>query len=63
MTKRPPDQANTPAPRSPRLQRKTLRVLTQAQLGAVNGARRATLDTGTTGWFNDCNTFDTAADC
>ena len=63
MKKTPPDDLNTPATRSPRLQRRTLRVLTQAQLGAVNGARRATLDTGTTGWFNDCNTFNTAVDC
>jgi hypothetical protein len=63
MKKIPPQDATTPTARGPRLQRKTLRVLTQAQLGAVNGARRATLDTGTTGWFNDCNTFDTAVGC
>lgn len=62
MKKNPPDDATTPTPRGPRLQRRTLRVLTQDQLGAVNGARRGTFYTGTTGWCNTV-TLWSVVDC
>lgn len=63
MKKRPPTDTTTPPVASgPRLRRKTLRVLTEAQLGAVNGAKQPTY-TWTTAVWNGCPTFETALDC
>ena len=64
MKKSPTNNGTTAAADPvPRLRRRTLRTLTEAELGKVNAGRRNTNDTGTTGWFNDCNTFDTVVGC